>query len=81
MNLTEDLQLQPAQPLYYRTRRTQTHMHLHETFEITEHVADLDPPSLGNNYAIYNESKRHTAKIFFSQGCETDSGLDEAGPA
>jgi len=35
---------------------------------------------IGNNYAIYNESKRHPAKIFFSQGCEVENGIDDAGP-
>ena len=27
----------------------------------------------GNNYAITNESRTKTAKIFFAQGCEVDA--------
>lgn len=35
----------------------------------------------GNNYAIFNESKRHAAKVFFTQGCEVETGMEENGPA
>lgn len=37
--------------------------------------------SIGNNYAIHNESKRHTAKVFFAQGCEVDAGADDGAAA
>ncbi|GAB7354821.1 hypothetical protein MBLNU459_g5207t1 [Dothideomycetes sp. NU459] len=33
----------------------------------------------GNNYAIYNESTRHSAMVFFAQGCESDG--PSSGPA
>lgn len=32
----------------------------------------------GNNYAITNESRTKTARIFFAQGCEIDGGAVEA---
>ena len=38
-------------------------------------------PIIGNNYAIFNESKRHSAKVFFAQGCEQEAGVDEEVPS
>lgn len=33
----------------------------------------------GNSYSITNESQVHSAKIFFSQGCEVEPGAEEDG--
>ena len=30
---------------------------------------------IGNDYAIANESRTKTARIFFSQGCEVEGGM------
>lgn len=33
--------------------------------------------AIGNNYAISNESRTKTARVFFAQGCDMDPGSAE----